>query len=427
MDELIKKAKENIVAVIILVLILLILFGVFIFMFFGRGNSASPSGDNPNPFPTNGSAPFGTGDNSQNNNSLGTTTTQANEGVLPALRRLWSEPVPASGFKRLNEDGLVVRFIERATGHLYEVAVEEETPKRILNITIPRIQEAKWFNNGDNLIIRYLSSENSIIETFSARLKSDTEDEENSVSLDGIFLPSDITSLAPSPDGKRIAYVQKSDTGAGVVVSNTEGGSGVELYRSRFKSFRIEWNNPQRIVLTSAPHSETSGVSLAFAVESGNQKLLAESSAGSFTASTNKDLSYTVFSEEKDDVVRLYSRDQAKDTVIDLNVSTLMEKCMWSNISTVTLYCFVPNKLIIPGNIIAWNQGGGNFGDNLWKIDVSTGDADFLMHIDKEYSVYLDAIEPSISDNDSYITFINKADLTTWLLRLIEAPKKPSI
>ncbi len=420
MEDLKKKLAENWKQLVLLIVVVLILIFVGLFMFF-RSDSTSTNNDNTSVFPQAGDRGVGfptTNEQGGLNNTPETTTQR-----IPALRQLWNKPVSGAGYFRSNEENLAVRFVERASGHIYDIPTDNLTATKILNITIPRIQHAFFFNNGKNLILQYLGDLNTSIETYSATLIPVLDDEENTYSLDGTFLPADITAIAPSPEGTSLSFIQKNDNGSVLYKSSLDGAGAVELFRSPFKSWRLDWASPSRVVLTSAPHPKTSGATFAVATEDGALKSLVNSEKGSFTASSNNNLTYTVFSEEVDGVVRLYAYDYAKKELKNLNLSTFMDKCAWSNTTNTTLYCFVPNKLVIPENILAWNQGGGNFADNIWKIDVATGETVLLYQIDKEYEQLLDAIKPVLADDDSSIAFINKADLTPWLLSL-DAPQE---
>lgn len=415
MEDLKKKLAENWKQLVLLIIVVLILIAVAMFMFL-RSDTNSTNTTETGVFPQAGDRGIGFPSTNEQGGISNTPATTTDE--IPLLRQLWSKPVSGAGYFRSNEETLAVRFVERASGHIYDIPTDSLTATKILNITIPRIQHAFFFNNGGNLILQYLSDLHTSIETYSATLIPVLDDGENAYSLDGTFLPADITAITPSPDGKSLSFIQKNETGSTLYRSSLDAGSAVELFRSPFKSWRLEWASPSRVVLTSAPHPGAIGSTFAIATEDGALKSLVTSKNGSFTASSNDNLTYTVFSEEIDKVVRLYAYDYAKKERKNLNLSTFMDKCVWSNVSNTTLYCFVPNQLVIPGNILAWNQGGGNFADNMWKIDVSTGEAVLLYQIDKEFSKYLDAIKPVLADDDSSITFIDKNDLTPWLLLL---------
>ncbi len=61
------------------------------------------------------------------------------------LRELSREPVSGAGLLDLKA-GTVVRYIERATGHIFEVELFSPNQNRISNTTIPLIYEAYWGN-----------------------------------------------------------------------------------------------------------------------------------------------------------------------------------------------------------------------------------------------------------------------------------------
>ncbi len=82
-------------------------------------------------------------------------------------------------------------------------------------------------------------------------------------------------------------------------------------------------------------------------------------------------------------------------------------------------YCAVPTN--IPNGVYpdAWYQGRVSFSDNIWKINVATGETNIISSLPRESSQQIDAMNLKLSDDDSYITFINKTDLTLWGLNLV--------
>ena len=109
--------KTILIISIALVLILLLLVGYY---FLQRNRSVSPTGGG-----FLGLFPFGTyntpsttpgNQSGDNKNETGTQNT----GFLKKLRELSSEPVAGAGILDIKA-GSIVRYIERATGHIYEI------------------------------------------------------------------------------------------------------------------------------------------------------------------------------------------------------------------------------------------------------------------------------------------------------------------
>jgi len=87
---------------------------------------------------------------------------------LPALRKISQSPV-AGATVFLQGDETIVRFVDRATGHIFETNAKTPGIQRISNTTIPQIQEAFWVGRN-NVILRYLKEDGETIETVSLKL-----------------------------------------------------------------------------------------------------------------------------------------------------------------------------------------------------------------------------------------------------------------
>ena len=143
--------------------------GILSFFPFGQG-STPPAGTNGNGVQT------GTG--------TGTTA-----GGLPRLRHLTTVPV-AGIVGLMNGSEHFVRYVERATGHAYDVPVDTSAQtKRVSNTTIPKIQEARWSPDGASLLLRYLGPDNETVLTFSGSFTGASTSEKT---LQGTFFPKNI-------------------------------------------------------------------------------------------------------------------------------------------------------------------------------------------------------------------------------------------
>src|SRR3989338_4086116 len=113
---------------------------------------------------------------------------ETEQGIIPSVRQVSAVPVSgATVFLRGAYQ--VIRYVERTTGNVFETMVDSLATTRISNMTVPRIQEAAFYANGNGIILRYLDGET--IKTFSARVSTRSEERR----LQGGFLPDNITEI----------------------------------------------------------------------------------------------------------------------------------------------------------------------------------------------------------------------------------------
>jgi len=87
---------------------------------------------------------------------------------LPILRQI--SFIPTAGAISIQEgEENIIKYTEKAAGHIYETRTDILTQQKISNTTIPKIHEALWVD-GESLIIRYLDDEENI-KSFYAQLK----------------------------------------------------------------------------------------------------------------------------------------------------------------------------------------------------------------------------------------------------------------
>ncbi|HMP67322.1 MAG TPA: hypothetical protein PKA60_01055 [Candidatus Paceibacterota bacterium] len=320
------------------------------------------------------------------------------------------------------------RFIEKSTGNVFEASSKDLFTNRITNTTIPKIQEATFFNNGNGVVLRYLSQDNSI-ETFVANIikkvipeddQKNSESEEGTESdddivkdddlaeLKGIFLTKDIDSITKSPTSNSFFYTK---SGKGYIFDATSPQNQRIVLDQSITELVSEWNN-RNILLTTKASGLAQGISFSLAPTGGQLNRLISEVSG-LTTKANSNGTVILYSQIAGNSLFnfLYNTETRESSLITL--STLPEKCVWSKKNTNIIYCAQPKSLYgtLPDE---WYQGIVSFEDSMYKIDTA---ANTVVRI-ADFPVVLDIIEPKLSESENYIVFMNKSDLTLWSLNL---------
>jgi hypothetical protein len=324
-----------------------------------------------------------------------------------------------------NGSTTLVRYVETATGHIYEARVEMGPPVQISNTTIPKILEAIWTPDGASVFLRYLG-DTSNIKTFFAKLRASigTSTNMSPYNLDGNFLPDGITNLSVSKAGAKIFYLGSGDGGALGNVSNPDGSRRVQLFASPFIHWQSEWSTNDSLFLTTNGASSVPGTSLLLpkAITANSvlpQKIL--SNVYGLTASLSPSGESVLYSTtNQGGGVSLHSLSlNLKNPVVDrLSIRTYPEKCVWSKKEKNTLYCAVPQSIPDGENPDTWYQGLSSFYDSFWKINIVTGEA-HLIYSSRTTSEAYDGINLTLSSTEDYLLFTNKKDNSLWSLRVI--------
>ena len=105
-------------------------------------------------------------------------------------------------------------------------------------------------------------------------------------------------------------------------------------------------------------------------------------------------------------------------TTTEVIFNTLADKCVWSTLRKNELYCAVPNN--VPSAIYPddWYKGKVSFVDKIWHMDTNTGEVHLIANLLTLSNKLIDVTQLVLDPKENYLYFINKNDLTPWVLDL---------
>lgn len=346
-----------------------------------------------------------------------------NKNVEPADLSVTNTKAPVKKQPKLIEIKSTIRFIERATGHIYETSSSTIENTRLSNTTEPKIYEAYFVNKGDNLILRGLIGSSDIVSTRYGSLvtASTTEETEgpNKI-LETKELPIQISQVAISPSKTQLFSIMES--GVRGLLSKIDGGASVGIFDTPYREWLASWPEERNIVLTT----RASGFAPGFAYILNTSTKAVTRILGNIyglTTLVSPDLSKVLYSSSERGTFTLNYLNRKDSSTTALSFKTLPEKCIWSKKEKSVVFCAVPENIAFSTYPDVWYQGLINFSDSIWKIDIETGEARLIINIQNETGEVIDAINPYISPTEDYMVFTNKTDLTLWGLQLVEPVK----
>lgn len=408
--------------IIIVAFILLVAGGLLAFYFYsnrGTGGNILPTDGDGNIFPTGTSG----GQNPLEPVVAPETpqTTPSGSGIETSrvdLKELSKRPsAGAVALAASNERGVLVRFVEKGTGNVYEVGPEASDETRLSNTTIPRVAEVIWKKDGAHLVARYVKDdENEIIQSYYAALNPSADGQPGG-ELRGSFLTENIETVATNPDKNKLFYILTHSGGATGIISEFDGSKKNQVFDSPLREWLAEWPSTQTVALTTKPSASTPG--FMFLLNTKNGALTrAISGIMGLTTLVNPDASLVLYSENTPDGLSLktYSFKKAASEV--MSVTTLPEKCVWSKMDSTNIYCSVPTYLGEGTYPDGWYQGVSSFSDDIWKIDTKSGIADLVAEPKKLVGRDIDGTNLFLSPKEDFLFFTNKFDSRVWSLRL---------
>lgn len=357
--------------------------------------------------------PFGTGEGVSilaggDQTATGTSTVPGESAPQSKLFEISSAPV--AGFVSFAKNGFtIVRFADRATGHIFDVDPTTLEKTQISNDTLPKVYEAVFNADGSRVVFRSLENDSDTIKSDLLTLippsASSTQD---IYSISKTALQDNINELVGL---KNAVFFTRSDSNS-VYSAGFDNKAPKSLLSIPFTSWRLSPYGNSLLVYTKASSKElgyaylVNGGSLTKVLGPLNGLVVLPSADG-----TNLLYSYL------DSGNHLKVKNQKTGVSVEITPDTLAEKCVWSIKQTNLVYCAVPDS--VSGNEPdSWYQGSTHFADQIWRFDANSPFTDLLADSKKDSSETIDAIDLALSPNEDYLFFINKNDLTLWALKL---------
>ena len=348
-----------------------------------------------------------------NNENQNESNTENQIDFTKKLRKISSEPVSGAGILDTQAGG-VVRYIEKATGHVYEVELFSPKASRISNTTIPLSYDAVWGNGNSSFVARYLAEDNNTVETYAMTIKNISTS--TTSTLQGIEFPVNIVDI--SAFGTNFFYLQKTTNGSSGVVSGFDGTKKKEVWSSPMKEFNSQFINNQTVLLNTKPLENVAGYLYSINTSNATVKKVLGPKLG-LSSLANSDLSKVIFLTQANQIF-LSNLDTKTNTENELFPTTFPEKCVWSTKDKTIVYCAVPKENLNTTSLSAWYKGSVTFSDEIWKYYTTDNTSEMVMELGKEAGENIDVIKPTLSTSEQYLVFTNKKDNSLWSLDLTQ-------
>ncbi len=418
--------KKTLAIITILLILSLIGAGLYYYLYF---YSKNPKLNLPNNTGStnSGFSPF---DNSNSGNKTSSTSTQSSniatstntkttdsEYKNPKLRQISTTPI-AGMTASSTASTSIVRFMDRGTGHIFEARNTSSEIKTLSNTTLPKIYEMFGNKNGNNFIVQYLKNDTDTITNFYTELRSTgTTTFQTPSELKGTYLSPDVQQVVVSPNGDRV-FTWNIENGRGVgYISSFNEKTKVKIIDTPLTQVIIDWPETNTVTLTTKASAVASGYIYSIDIKSGAMKTVLGGYKG-LTGKISRDNSKLLYSARTSNNFITSLINTKNGSALDIIFKTLSDKCVWSTLRKDELYCAVPTEIpdaIYPDD---WYKGSVSFVDQIWHMNVTTGQVHLLANPLKLSDALVDATKLSLDPKENTLYFINKRDLTLWALDL---------
>ncbi len=375
-------------------------------------NTALPFGNTPQNKPSN------TGGTGATSTTVGTSTQVIPAKITAKLFQVYKNPTSGSVFF-VNKSGQeALRFVDRGNGNVYEYVPASNSGEsvRITNTTVPKIQEALWSAAGSAVLFRYLDGDTDHIATFDAKIVATSTGSLGMIT--GTFLASDILQAAANPKGDKLFsfFEKKGGAGSYGVLSNFDGSGKKQVFDSPVALWNVSWPKENILAFTTKPTYKDDGFLFFFnPTTSSFDKILG--GLPGLSALANQATDRIAYSMTNNGSFYLDIYDVKNKATKDIRISTLADKCAWDPTDSTVLYCAIPQTIPNANYPDSWYDGTVSFSDSLWRINTDADEAERVYQT-SESDGRIDAMNLAISPSGQYVSFINKNDLSFWLLSL---------
>lgn len=409
---------------IILILGIVIIIGIAAFIILSPKNAPT---DTPNSgFSIRNFFPFGNSEDiisseqnieGEGNASPEIPTVSGPNEILPRLRKISSAPV--AGAVMLSQGTTtIVRFVQKDTGNVYEARSDSAQIQRLTNTTIAKINRAFWLPTGEGFLAQK-ASENGFIETSYIRLRKSPATTSNELLLpyEPVIssLPSGITEITPSPDGKKIFYYT-SEGGTKGFLSDPDGTKATSIYESGVSEWVLNWFSSSSIFLTTKASYASQG--FGYLLNPSNKTLSRVFGEITGASALMRSDGKFVLVSAGGSVPRLLSVDISTQKSRLSNIETLSEKCVWGEPGKLIIICGVPKSFPKGNYPDSWYGGRVATSDLLELIDLENDSVLILSDPKEDVGENIDVDKVISSKNGDFISFVNKPDQSLWLFEI---------
>lgn len=435
------KSRTSIIIYAAIAFLLIIAF--FYWYLFLHAKNQNVSIEANNTIENTGFQPLNTNSQPENNQpepsteNNATSTPQAEK--LPVLRKLSNSPVGGYGITTtFSKNGqpatTTTRWVDRGRGNIYQATGDNSYIATLSNTLVPKIYQSWWNKDlsvfyaqfapvgNDNVTTVISNLVKNAPEIISTSTASSTTSVSNKTAyqLKGTRISGNVIAVAVSPQKDKVLLVTEDGNRSTGYITRFDGGGQTQVFNLPLTQIVVEWPETNTITITTKASANYAGFFYFVNAKTGAMKKILGNLAG-LSAKANRSATKVIYSwvGNADLPINTAVLDIKTGKTDNVTFKTLADKCVWSEKFADEVYCSVPNNLnsslLYPDD---WFVGNTSFVDNIWLLNTNTGNVSQIADLLNLSQNSIDAVNLEIDENDSYLLFGNKKDLSLWMLDL---------
>jgi len=324
---------------------------------------------------------------------------------------------PTSQLKAISEesvlnpiiDGQKVKYYLLGNGNVFESNFDGSDKTRISSNRLTDLVQVLWSPRRDKVIAIFDNQGQTEKYLYDYQTEKAGRLDDN------------IQHIAWSPNQDKIAYQyynpQTEDNN--ISIANPDGSNWADILATRMKNLIVEWPSPDQLAIRTRPSGLAQSIVYSINPASNRlQKIISETYGLTVLWSPLGDKILLSETDKQGKNLKLKMADLSKQTIEELELATLPEKCVWSQ-DNRTLFCAVPEN-ISPAAVLPddYYKGLVAFDDSFWRVNLETGQKTQIQLTADERTTAYDARQLLLSPDEDYLLFVNKRNSLLYSLEL---------
>lgn len=334
-----------------------------------------------------------------------TNTLSKNETQLALdgspLQQLTTKAV--AGFAATSSSDQLIRYVERGTGHIYEINLDKGTEKQITLLTLPQTVEATFSPSANSVAFTTFKG--------SDRITSVGTIPEEGSELIVTKLPPNAEQIA-FKDDLIIYYTRRDNNETTGYAYNISNHSESELFTTTLTDITVFWGYGfDTIYIQTKPTQHLEG--FLYKISKNILTPITEALYGltTFIESNNMIISQVV----DDEYISTWTRTSGE---LKQGILMLKEKCVFTEETAKRVWCAAPLPIPNASYVENWYKGTITSEDYLWSTDLVAQNSTLIENLTESAGKIIDVFDMKISDNRTSLLFTNKIDQTLWSYRI---------
>jgi len=299
-------------------------------------------------------------------------------------------------------DGKKVKYYSMTSGNVYESNFDGSELTRLSSAILTNFIKVLWSPDKSKVIAIF--NENGQAKKYFYNYNTKI-----SIPLD---LKMGWVSWAPNQDRITYQYYNSQTEDNNISIAKPDGSDWNNIFQTRMKDLIVEWPDPSKITLRTKPSGLAQSVVYTIDLTNNNfQKIIDETYGLTVLWSPLGDKILFSETDSRGKNLKLKIADLKKQTITELNITTLPEKCVWSQ-DNRTIFCAapktIPNSTVLPDDFY---KGAVSFNDEFWQLNLETEKTVKILEAkDSKETTPYNAKELLLPPLEDYLLFINQKD-----------------